>query len=62
MVLMLRRFHPGRTRIMPSFTGCGGSCHGAITSLGALQGFTFIALGFLGLGRLFIFGVDGVVP
>ena len=31
---------------MPSFTGCGGSCHGAITSLGALQGFTFIALGF----------------
>ena len=47
---------------MPSFTGCGWSCHGAITSLGALQGFTFIALGFLGLGRLFIFGVDGVVP
>jgi hypothetical protein len=29
---------------------------------GALQGLAFVALGFVGLSRLLIFGVDGVVP
>jgi hypothetical protein len=59
MVLMLRRFH--RARAMPSVIGCGGSCHGAVICLGALQRLAFVALGFVGLSRLLIFGVDGVV-
>ena len=60
MMLTLRGFHRGQA--VSFLVGHGGSCHAAVIGLGTLQGLTFVTLVLVNLGRLFILGVDGLVP
>jgi hypothetical protein len=57
--VMLRRFHRGRA--VAAVSRSGGAGRRAVVCFRALQWLTFMLLGFPSFGRLFLFGVDGVV-